>query len=141
MAVKKKKKLKSIAKLVEEAAVILQRIVRLKAADGQGYVQCVTCGIQQPWQDMQGGHFISRVFTAHKLLEENINPQCPRCNGPLRGNQAAYTLFMVDTYGREWVDELLATKSQTKKYLRYEIEEVIDDLKDRETNIRRLKGL
>ena len=58
----KKKKTKSIAKLVDEAAVLLQLLVRLKAADDNGYVKCRTCDSVMHYKDgMQGGHFISRV--------------------------------------------------------------------------------
>ena len=129
-------KRKSIASLVEEAAVILQRIVRMKAADENGYVSCVTCGVTRQWNDgMQGGHFISRRYTAHKLTLENVHPQCARCNGPLRGNNVQYTLYMIDMYGRDFVEELERTKGQTKKYTRPEIEAVIQELRDYEKQI------
>lgn len=130
------KKRKSIARLVEDAAVILQRIVRIKAADENGYVSCVTCGVTRQWNDgMQGGHFISRRYTAHKLTEENIHPQCQKCNGPLRGNQILYTTYMIDTYGREFVDDLERTKGQTKKYTRPEIEQIIQELREYEKQV------
>ena len=123
-------KTKSIAKLVNDAATILQKIVRMKAADSNGYAQCVTCGAVKHWKELQGGHFISRVFTAHKLTEENIHPQCPGCNGPKRGNLIHYTTYMIDMYGREFVDELERTKGQTRKYNRVEIGEIIKELKE-----------
>ena len=122
------KKRKTTAKLVNECAEILQRIVRIKASKN-GYANCVTCGVNKPWQELQGGHFISRVKTAHKLLEENIHPQCGKCNGYLRGNMVAYTLYMEDMYGRDFVEELLATQNQTKKYSRPEIEDIKENLK------------
>lgn len=128
-------KRKTIASLVNDAAVILQRIIRIKAADSSGYAQCVTCGVTKHWKELQGGHFISRRYTAHKLREENIHPQCAGCNGPRSGNLTAYTLFMVDTYGRDFVDELEATKGITKKYTRPEILGVIAELKAQEKEL------
>ena len=78
-----KKKKKSIAKQVEEVAVLVQKYVRLKAADDDGWVSCVTCGDRRQWNDqMDGGHFIERSYLATKLMEENIHPQCKTCNGP-----------------------------------------------------------
>lgn len=128
---KKKKKLKSVAKVAEEAAVLLQLLVRLKASDDNGYCSCCTCGVTRHFSDdMQGGHFISRIKTAHKLLEENINPQCAKCNGFLDGNHIPYTLYMVDMYGRDFVDELEATKNQTRKWIRHELEDEIKNLKE-----------
>lgn len=80
---------------------------------------------------MQGGHFIGRKWTATRLLEENVHTQCKNCNGPQRGAPIAYTLYMEDTYGREFVEELLIKKHQTKKYARCEIEDLIADLRIR----------
>ena len=128
MVVKKKKKRKTIAGLVNDAAVLMQKLVKIKAADENGYASCVTCGKTAPWQELQGGHFISRVKTIHKLLEENIHPQCAQCNGPLRGNYIPYTLYMEDMYGREFVEELHRTKNEGRKYSRPEIEEIIEEL-------------
>jgi len=122
-------KKKTIATLVNDAATLLQKLVRMKAADSNGYASCVTCGVTRHWKELQGGHFISRRFTAHKLLEENIHPQCAGCNGPKMGNPIPYTLFMQDMYGREFVEELEATKGITKKYSRPEILEIIEELR------------
>ena len=134
------RKRKTIAALVNDAATILQRIVRLKAANDNGYAECVTCGAIHPYELMDGGHFISRTYTAHKLTEDNIHPQCKRCNGFNGGEYAAYTLYMIDMYGRDYVEELLATKSQTKKYTRPEIMQKIQELKDYERQVREAKG-
>ncbi len=126
------RKAKTVAVLVNDAAILLQRLVRVKAALVEGeYITCISCGVKKHYNEMQGGHFISRVFTAYKLCEENIHPQCPACNGPRRGNYPAYTLSMIDLYGRDTVEEMLATKGVTKKYYRTEILEIIADLKQR----------
>lgn len=132
-------KKKTIAGLVNDAAVLVQKKVRLKAAlqDDARMVQCVTCRKWDHWTKMQGGHFISRTHTAHKLNEENIHPQCQRCNGFLNGNYINYTLYMQDMYGREYVEMMEATKTEIKKYLRPEILEIIEELK---TEVRDLEA-
>ena len=136
MAVKSKKKTKSIAKLVEDAAVLLQAIVRLKAADDNGYVACVTCGIKKVWNDgMQGGHFIGRKWLATKLMEENIHPQCSCCNGPLRGNMIQYTLFMIEMYGRDFVEELEVLKHKSRKYYRGEVMDLIMEFRSQKKEL------
>ena len=133
-----KKKIKSLAKLSEQAAELLQLLVRLESADDNGYVQCVTCKTKKHYKDsMQGGHFISRKWTATRLMKENIHPQCSYCNGPLRGNMVQYTLFMVDMYGREFVDALETTKHQAKRFIRSELE---DQIKEWRTQIRELES-
>lgn len=125
-----KRKQKTIAKLVDEAAVLTQLKVRLKAADEYGMVVCVTCGCRRRYNDdMQGGHFISRGKVATKILEENIHPQCSGCNMPGAGVEAAYGLWMLDYYGKEFIEELHVTSRQVKKYLRQEIMDIISELK------------
>lgn len=122
---------KSVAKLADECAVLLQKLVRMKYADDSGHLRCVTCNTSVHWKDAQGGHFISRVKSFHKLREENIHPQCSRCNGPLRGNLVAYTLFMQDTYGRDFVEWLEQSKNTGRKWVRSELEDLRADLKER----------
>ena len=127
------KKAKTIAKLVDDAAVLLQKLVRLKAANGNGYANCVTCGESWHWKELQGGHFISRRYTATKLLEENIHPQCRGCNGFKSKDgivTVQYTNYMTDLYGREFVEELLVMKNITKKYTREEIVEISRGFKE-----------
>ena len=125
---------KSIAKLVEEAAVLLQKLVRMKAADDNGYCDCVTCGTSKQWNDgMQGGHFIDRGHKMTKILEENIHPQCSYCNSPMSNQgmvKANYTIYMQDMYGHDFLAELLNSKGQTKKFYREEVIEIIEDFKD-----------
>ena len=125
----KPKKQKSVAKLREEAAVLLQRLVRMKAADENGIAMCVTCGKKQHFTEMDGGHFISRKWTATKLIEENVHPQCKGCNQYASGKHDDYSLYMVDTYGIEMVRELNQKKRALCKQNRLELEDIKIELK------------
>lgn len=140
-----KRKTKTIAKLVDDAAVLLQKLVRLKAADEDGHANCVTCGANKHWKELQGGHFISRRYTATKLLEENIHPQCFGCNGPRAKDgivTVEYTNYMTDFYGRKFVDELLIMKNIPRKYTRIEISEISAEFKQQiKQQEERLAGL
>ena len=129
-----KRKTKTIAKLVDDAAVLLQKLVRMKAADDNGYCRCVTCGVTKHWKEMQGGHWISRRYTATKLLEEQVNPQCAGCNGPRAKDGIVtieYTNYMIDMYGRDYTDSLLILKNVTKKYTREEIAQISAEFKSK----------
>jgi hypothetical protein len=127
----KPKKQKTVAKLREEAAVLLQKLVRMKAADENGLASCVTCGKRQHYKEMDGGHFISRKWTATKLVEENIHPQCKGCNQYASGRHDDYSLYMVDTYGIEMVRELNDKKRELCKQNRIELEDIKVELKVR----------
>lgn len=131
-----KRKPKTIAKLVEAAAVRLQLYVRIKAADDNGYVACKTCGVIRHYLDrMQGGHFIPRGRLATKLEEENVNPQCDTCNGPCgmtaAGNPIAYTVYMQEMYGQEWIDDIIIRSQEIKKYTRSEIAEYMVEINEK----------
>ena len=75
----KRKKL-TIAGEIEKAAVTMQKLVRMKAADDNGYVSCITCGRVAHYKTMDGGHYFSRRQTRLKLFSGNCHPQCKRCN-------------------------------------------------------------
>lgn len=126
------RKPKTIARLLDDCAVVLQKIVRMKAAihAKSPQIQCVTCGKQDHWKNMQGGHYISRTWTAHKILEENIHPSCVACNG-FRADRIAddYHLFMVETYGLEFVQWMTRTKRDVVKRNRPDLEAELARLK------------
>ena len=129
-----KRKKSTVAQEVEKSAKLLQRLVRLKASDDNGYCQCVTCGKVDHYKAMQGGHFIPRGRTVFKLFEENIHPQCPSCN--LWGmKQAHYVLryrqYMVFIYGEKRVKamERLAWRA-SPKFNREEVIQFARDLKE-----------
>lgn len=122
-------KQRSLASLSEEAAKLLQRLVRLKAADELGYASCVTCGKTESWKDLDGGHFVPRAHKKHKLREENIHPQCRYCNRYRHGALAEYTLYMIDMYGRDFVEWLWETKTDIHKLTREDLLAEIAELK------------
>jgi hypothetical protein len=110
-----KRKPKGISQLREDAAKNLQKIVRLKAAilrEDNGNVKCVTCPKIDHYSKMQGGHWIERKRIPTMLIESNIAVQCPYCNRyGMRYSTHTHVNFymhMVDTYGIEHCNELLA---------------------------------
>ena len=103
-----KRKRTTIAQEVEKAAVLLQRLVRLKASDDFGYAQCVTCKKVHHYKALDAGHYHSRRHTRLKCFEENIHPQCKRCN-MMMGDPVihdAYREYMISMYGERRVKAL-----------------------------------
>jgi hypothetical protein len=130
MATKKK----PLAKLKKEALELKQQLVRLKASDDDGYCKCITCDHVSKWNDgMQGGHFISRGKTKWCLTEENIHPQCSRCNGfgmKFHNKEAVYTIYMQEMYGKEFVQNMLGTQGDIVKLSRFDLEDDIANSKE-----------
>ena len=120
---------KTVRKLKQDAATLLQKLVRMKYADDNGMCECVTCGHVGHYTDMDGGHFVSRRHNATLLVEENIHPQCKGCNKFRNGAPDDYALFMIDTYGLDAMRELIALKYQTRKFTDIELLELIAEYK------------
>lgn len=117
-----------------KALKAMQKLVRLKAADDNGYCECVTCGAVAKWSEMDGGHYIPKSHSSYwALREENIHPQCKGCNGyGMKYGDAPqrYTLWMIDYYGRDFVDQMHKDKRKLAKYYKSDYLEIIADCAD-----------
>lgn len=121
------------AQLAERAAKDLQLLVRLKAADSNGYVTCVTCGKVDNWRGMQGGHYMERGRSSTKLLEENIHPQCPGCNCfkmKTASGVILYREYMVSMYGEDAVKELEQLSRKPHKWVKADILDLHAEIKE-----------
>ena len=118
----------TIRKLTDQVAVLLQKLVRLKAADSDGYASCVTCGARKHWKELQGGHWIERGKQATKIMEENIHPQCQGCNGfGMKFHthvKDAYSQYMREMYGDDFCDQMLIDSNKPVKRLRADLEDL-----------------
>ena len=125
------KKTKTIAKEVDDVAKLMQKLVRLKAADDNGYVKCCTCGVVRLWNDrMHGAHFIGRKKLATKIMIENCHPACASCNKfhhPTTSGVLDYRKYMIDIYDEDAVDELWALSRTIKKWTREEVADIKND--------------
>ena len=118
----------SISKEVEKAAVLLQKLVRLKASDKDGYCKCVTCGVEKHWKQIQGGHFYGRKEALRfKLWEENIHPQCAACNWKGMNTtkiRERYRMYMEDMYGVRRVKAM--NRLAFRKPPKFKMDEVLE---------------
>jgi len=123
---KGRKKLPSIKSLHKKAWTQFSIFIRLRTADPQGFVACVTCSARHLWNSgqIQAGHWM------HGRLdfdERQINPQCVRCNYYWNtGVNAAYSAFMAREYGADIMQELvLLANTKRNKYSREELQEIV----------------
>lgn len=85
--------------------------VRLKNADKNGYVQCVTCGRIKHYKEMDAGHLRHGCLDYDPI---NINPQCDYCNRFNSGQRDLYYRWAVQKYGQKEVDALYQRASWAK---------------------------
>lgn len=111
--------------------------LRLKEADDNGYVTCVTCGAIGSYKEFQSGHFQHSLH----FIEDNQHSQCIFCNGYNSGSMAKYTLYMIDRYGRDRVEELIRLKKQAHRYSQSELKELRTKFRTKIKELRQQKGL
>jgi hypothetical protein len=128
--------------VVKRLDSIFSKWVRLRGAkitpDGRILNKCCTCGVVQDITKMDAGHYISRGKYATRWSEDNVFPQCKRCNIFLKGNYTSYALFMIKTYGYSKLQELDRRSKSTEKIYTYELMEKIEYYKEKVKGIERV---
>ena len=88
--------------------------------------ECVTCGKQDHWKNLQAGHFMSRKHYATRWDDENVQVQCMACNVYRYGEQYLFAKYLGD----DKADELLAKSRVMVKIKDWELEEMIEKYKN-----------
>ena len=118
-----------MSSLVKKLDREFSRYVRLRQADSNGMVTCVTCGKVLHWKECHAAHFISRRHMATRWNRLNVNPCCVRCNLYESGALDEYSKWIIQEHGMSTFEDLLALKRTTKKWTRPELEEMIEEYK------------
>ena len=114
ISVKGKAKKAKLSTVIDKADKLASQYIRQKYADHAGNVKCVSCDSILPWKESHCAHFIERGKKATRWLEENLHVACCSCNAFHKElHMRGYTLFMLDTYGREMIDELRELEKKT----------------------------
>jgi hypothetical protein len=121
----------SVKELEKDLDAIFSWVIRMEAADDNGIAQCVTSGKLEHWTKLQNGHYISRKHKSLRFNEKNCHPQTMHDNVFLKGNYPSYALFMIKTYGLEFVEWLKSAKHQQSKYHPFELTVLIKDYLER----------
>jgi len=103
----------------KKAMDALQKLARVSEAQHNGMCRCVSCGSWWDWKDGDGAHFIAKGHSSYWALKrENVHFQCKYCNGFGMKHGVAlaeYTLWMINKYSGEYVEEMLATTKKSVK--------------------------
>lgn len=83
-----------------------QKLVRLKAANCDGMVRCVTCGKRDHWKNVDAGHFHKRRHEGTLFDVRNVAPQCKFCNDWKGGNDSNYAAWMEAEYTKQQIRRL-----------------------------------
>ena len=82
--------------------------------------RCYTCDkpIRMGTGDCQAGHFIPRNYSPTKYEEDNVRPQCSRCNQFFSGKPVEFERRLRDEIGDEAVEALKRKSTQPWKWSR-----------------------
>jgi hypothetical protein len=113
----------------EKAWELCSEFNRRKDADWQGYVACCTCGEVKHWKDGDAGHFLAGRSNGILFEDKGIHFQCKKCNGPGKGEQYLYSLYMLKRYGQETIDELVKKKNSIVQFSISDYKDLITEYK------------
>lgn len=126
---KRKRRKASVSALKKKAWTLYSRLVRWRSRDSRDRCKCVTCGVKKHWKEMQAGHFVSRIYSATMFHDLNVNPQCPKCNVALYGQQYLYGEYLRKKHGQDIPDELYALARAGHQFTSLELTSKIEDYK------------
>ncbi len=134
----KKDKPKSLSTLRDEADEWISKFVRLNAADANGTIKCISCNESVYWVDADCCHYEKRDNMGTRFYLLNLAPGCKDCN---RHNEE----FHLAEWGKKLTEEMkihLAFLAHgTQKFMRFELEELIIEYKEKVAQLRKSKGL
>ena len=113
--------------LVKKLDSIFSHYIRMRNANPDGIVECVTCGKKDHWKNMDCGHFMSRKFMSTRWHEDNCQVQCKACNVFRYGEQYKYSLWL----GSQKAEELHQLSRTTLKIMTHELEDMINIYKEK----------
>ena len=97
------------------------KFIRMRDADNNGIIHCISCGRPVPWQKADAGHFIKRQHMAVRFNEKNVNAQCKYCNNFEQGNDIGYARGLVRKYGQGIIEHLELAKRRTIHFGSFEL--------------------
>lgn len=120
---------------------VFSEFIRLRDADENGYVCCISCGKIDHWRKIHCGHFVNRGHTSTRFNEKNCNGQCVTCNSYDEGNNIGYTRGLIKKYGPGIIQELEIIKGQCTKYTDFEYRVLIAHYTKEVKQLKQQKGL
>lgn len=128
----------ALSSLIKEADTQISLYVRLTAADERKFVTCVSCGVRLYWPDSDCAHYIDRANMATRYDLTNLAPACRNCNRvDTDEHKKKFREYIISTHGEVAIVTLEAGRHLTIKWMRFELEELIEKLKEEVKRLRK----
>ena len=116
--------------LIKKLDTVFSIYIRRKNSK-DNIAECVTCGKQDHWKNMQNGHFMSRKHYATRWDEDNVGVQCMACNVYRYGEQYKFSKHLGETLS----DALLVKSRQIQKFTDADLIDLIELYTDKVNNL------
>ena len=126
IAKRKEKRLNSPKRLKTELDRVFSLYIRHRAANRAGNIICVCCGRTLPWQEAQNMHYVGRANMNTRWETQNCFAGCIGCNVFKNGNYPAFTKYLLDNFGEEWLKNLIKKGQEIKQWSIDELKEMIE---------------
>ena len=105
--------------------------IRLHYSDDNGYVNCVTCGENYHYKEVDCGHYRKWSHKNTQYEFKNLAPQCKSCNDPHRGDGRSgdFVLWIERTFGYGTAELIKKASLMTCKRLPHEEEILKEEFK------------
>jgi hypothetical protein len=116
-------------KLVRKLDDIFSEYIRLRNADDNGNVKCITCGDEHHWTEVDCGHFVKRGNMSTRWHLQNNGEQCRLCNSTHDGKEDEHAIKIDELYGAGTADKLRKLGTQEAHFSEPELQGMYDELK------------
>ncbi len=120
---------------------VYSRFRRLKEADLNGNVRCVTCAKVMPWKKSQCGHYIPRNCLSTRWTIENTAVQCVGCNVWGEGKHHKFAIYLTRMYGAQILEKLDAEEKRDVKWSTRELLKTADQYAKAAEELEKEKGV
>ena len=127
-------------KLVHKLDDAFSEYIRLRDADENGIVTCITCGDKRHWMGVDCGHFVPRINMATRWELKNSHGQCRLCNSTQDGKEKEHAEAIDRLYGAGTADLLEKMGKQERHFAEHELQGMIDELRKEIKAVKREKG-
>jgi len=98
---------------LKQADKWFSKFIRLRDANEEGIIRCISCRKPVHWKKCDAGHFMKRQHMAVRFDEKNVNAQCKYCNNFEQGNDINYAIGLEKKYGPGIIEKLELAKRNT----------------------------
>jgi 5-methylcytosine-specific restriction endonuclease McrA len=116
-------------KLVHKLDDAFSEYIRLRDADSDGIVTCITCEDRHHWTGVDCGHFVPRANMATRWDLKNCNSQCRLCNSTQDGAAELHAVAIDRMYGEGTAEKLEKMGKQERHFSEHELQGMLDELR------------